>query len=204
MVTRRLALATIASLAVPLPVSAQQVSVMKLMEPGPLPEKSFGPADAKVTIIEYASVTCHHCMNFHTETWPKLKEKYVDTGKIRFIMREFPLDNLATAGFMLARCVGEDRWYPMLDLLYRSQESWAHAKNPADELLNAVKQAGMTKDGFEACLSDQKLLDGINKTRTRGSELGVNSTPTFFVNGQKHMGALTVEQFDKILEPLLK
>ncbi|HRI93925.1 MAG TPA: thioredoxin domain-containing protein, partial [Accumulibacter sp.] len=131
MINRRIALATVASLAVPLPVSAQQASVMKLMEPGPLPEKSFGPADAKVTVIEYASVTCHHCMNFHTETWPKLKEKYVDTGKIRFIMREFPLDTLATAGFMLARCAGDDRWYPMLDLLYRSQEAWAHAKNPA-------------------------------------------------------------------------
>ena len=204
MVTRRIALATVASLAVPLPVSAQQVSVMKLMEPGPLPEKSFGPADAKVTVIEYASVTCHHCMNFHTETWPKLKEKYVDTGKIRFIMREFPLDTLATAGFMLARCAGDDRWYPMLDLLYRSQEAWAHAKNPADELVNVVKQAGMTKDGFEACLGDQKLLEGINKTRTRWSELGLSSTPTFFINGQKHAGALTVEQFDKILEPLLK
>ena len=204
MLDRRAALAAVASMTLSRPLMAQQASVMKLMEPGPLPEKSFGPADAKVTVIEYASVTCHHCMNFHTETWPKLKEKYVDTGKIRFIMREFPLDTLATAGFMLARCAGDDRWYPMLDLLYRSQEAWAHAKNPADELVNVVKQAGMTKDGFEACLSDQKLLDGINKTRTRGSELGVNSTPTFFINGQKHAGALTVEQFDKILEPLLK
>lgn len=204
MVNRRTALATVTFLAMSLPASAQQASITKLMEPGPMPEKSFGPADAKVTVVEYASVTCHHCMNFHTETWPKLKEKYVDTGKIRFIMREFPLDALATAGFMLARCAGDDRWYPVLDLLYRSQESWAHAKNPADELLNTVRQAGMTKDGFEACLGDQKLLEGINKTRTRGTELGVNSTPTFFVNGQKHAGALTIEQFDKILEPLLK
>ena len=204
MLDRRTALAAVASMTLSTPLMAQQASVMKLMEPGPLPEKSFGPADAKVTVIEYASVTCHHCMNFHTETWPKLKEKYVDTGKIRFIMREFPLDTLATAGFMLARCAGDDRWYPMLDLLYRSQEAWAHAKNPADELVNVVKQAGMTKDGFEACLGDQKLLEGINKTRTRGSELGVNSTPTFFINGQKHAGALTVEQFDKILESLLK
>jgi len=204
MLSRRIALAAAASITLSQPLMAQQASIMKLMEPGPLPEKSFGPADAKVTIVEYASVTCHHCMNFHMETWPKLQEKYIDTGKIRFIMREFPLDTLATAGFMLARCAGDDRWYPMLDLLYRSQESWAHAKNPADELFNTVKQAGMTKDSFEACLGDQKLLDGINKTRTRGTELGVNSTPTFFINGQKHMGAMSIEQFDKILEPLLR
>lgn len=193
-----LALAGVSSLS--LPVVAQSA----LMQPGPLPEKSFGPADAKVTIVEYASLTCHHCMNFHIQTWPKLKEKYVDTGKVRFIMREFPLDTLATAGFMLARCSGEDKWYPMLDLLYKTQEGWAHSPNPADALLQTVRQTGMTKDAFEACLSDQKLLEGINKTRDRGKSLGVDSTPTFFINGQKHPGASTLEQFDKILEPLLK
>lgn len=204
MLSRRIALAAVASAALSNPLMAQQTSIAKLMEPGPLPEKSFGPIDAKVTVVEYASVTCHHCMNFHMETWPSLKEKYIDTGKIRFIMREFPLDTLAAAGFMLARCAGEDRWYPMLDLLYRSQESWAHSKNPAEDLLKAVRQAGMTKESFEACLSDQKLLEGINKIRTRGTELGVSSTPTFFINGQKHLGALSIEQFDKILEPLLR
>jgi protein-disulfide isomerase len=183
---------------------AAPTMAQKLIEPGPLPDKVFGNADATVTIIEYASITCHHCMRFHTETWPALKQKYVDTGKVRFIMREFPLDQLATAGFMLARCAGEQRWYPTLDLLYRTKETWGHSEKPAEALLDAVRFAGFTKETFEACLSDEKLYKGITSTAQRATkEFGVNSTPTFFVNGEKQTGALTLEQFDKILAPLL-
>lgn len=189
--------------ALPIEANAQSATVAKLMEPGPLPEKSFGPTSATVTVIEYASVTCHHCMNFHINTWPKLKEKYVDTGKIRFIMREFPLDTLAAAGFMLARCSGDDKWYPVLDMLYKTQETWAHSQQPAEALETTMRQTGMSKQQFETCLNDQKLLDSLNTIRKRAAELGVDSTPTFFVNGAKHTGALTLEQFDKVLEPLL-
>jgi protein-disulfide isomerase len=177
----------------------------KLHQPGPLPEKVFGRADAPVTVVEYASLTCHHCINFHVNTWPAFRAKYVDTGQVRFIVREFPLDALATAGFMLARCAGEAKWYPMVDVLYRTKESWGHAPNPADALLQISRQAGFTQDSFNACLSDQTLFTNIRAVSERGSkEFGVNSTPTFFVNGQRHTGALTLEEFDRILAPLLR
>ncbi|MFC0210155.1 thioredoxin domain-containing protein [Chelativorans intermedius] len=121
----------------PLPAVAQE-QIAALMDPGPLPEQSFGSADAPVTIIEYASLTCGHCRSFHLTTWPALKEKYVDTGRVRFIIREFPFDPRASAGFMLARCAGEDKWYATIDLLYRSQEQWVRA---SDEIWAKVGDA---------------------------------------------------------------
>jgi protein-disulfide isomerase len=170
-----------------------------------LPEKVFGSAEAPVTIVEYASITCHFCMKFHSETWPALKEKYVDTGKVRFIMREFPLDPLATAGFMLARCAGDERWYPVLDLLYKTKESWGHAQNPAEALFDTLKIAGFSKDRFETCLRDEALFRNVRAVAERASkDFGVNATPTFFINGQKRTGALSLADFDGILEPMLK
>jgi protein-disulfide isomerase len=186
-------------------VHADASMAMRLLQPGPLPDKIFGNADAVVTVVEYASLTCHHCINFHINTWPAFKTKYVESGKVRFILREFPLDPLATAGFMLARCAGDDKWYAMVDMLYRSKETWGHASNPADALLQIVRQAGFTTDSFNACLGNQELYQNVRSVHERGTkEFGVNSTPTFFVNGQRHVGALTIEQFDKILEPLLR
>ena len=183
---------------------AQQIAPEKLLVPGPLPEKVFGSADARVTVIEYASMTCSACMNFHLTTWPSLKAKYIDTGKIRFIFREFPLDLAAAAAAMLARCAGDEKWYPMVDLLFRTKETWAHAANPADALGNVVRQAGVTRAQFEACLNDETMLAGMKATRDRAAkEFGVNVTPTFFINGRKETGAFTIEQFDKILAPLL-
>jgi protein-disulfide isomerase len=186
------------------PARADAALMARIMAPGPLPEKAFGSVDAPVTIVEYASITCHFCMKFHSETWPGLKEKYVDTGQVRFMMREFPLDPLATAGFMLARCAGDEKWYPVLDLLYRTKETWGHAQNPADALLQTLRQAGFTQDSFDACLRNDKLFKDVRQVAERGSrDFGVNSTPTFFINGEKRTGALTLAQFDAILEPML-
>ncbi len=183
--------------------AAQGASAPKLLDPGPLPEKVFGAADAPVTVIEYASLTCHHCMNFHMKTWPEFKTKYVDTGKVRFIIREFPLDPLAMAGFMLARCAGEEKWYAVVDMFYRTQEGWAHSDKPLDGLTQAMRQAGMGKDGVDACLKREDLYQGIRQIADRAKGFGVESTPTFFVNGKKEVGALSLEQFDAILAPLL-
>lgn len=186
------------------PHAAQAQSLLALMAPGPLPEKIFGSETAKVTVIEYASLTCHHCMNFHLKTWPALKAKYVDAGKVRFVIREFPLDPLATAGFMLARCAGDDKWYDMIDLLYRTSENWAHSSTPAVALFETVMGAGFSRENFESCLQDDALLGKVQKVAEIASrEYGVQSTPTFFVNGQRHVGALTIEQFDRILAPFL-
>lgn len=183
---------------------ADKALMERILSAGALPDKTFGAADAPVTIVEYASITCHFCMKFHSETWPALKEKYVDTGKVRFIMREFPLDPLATAGFMLARCAGDDKWYPVLDLLYRTKETWGHAQNPADALLQTVRQAGFTQESFETCLRNDRLFQDVRSVADRAAkDFGVNSTPTFFINGEKRTGALSLQEFDKIIEPML-
>lgn len=185
--------------------NAQSVDQAELLKPGPLPDKIIGEANAPVTIVEYASLTCHHCMNFHTGTWPAFRAKYVDTGKIRFIMREFPLDQLAMAGFMLARCSGDAKWYGVVDMLYVTQEKWAHSQKPVEALAQTMRQTGMNKAEFEACLSDDKLFTGIKEIREHAAKaFGVSSTPTFFINGRKESGALTLEQMDKIVAPLLE
>jgi len=170
---------------------------------GPLGDVWLGPADAKVTIIEYASLTCGHCATFHRDTWPALKAKYIDTGKARFTLREFPLDPLATAGFMLARCNGNDKYVAMTDLLFAQQKAWAFTEKPVDALAAMVKQAGFTQESFEACLKRQDIYDAVTQVKDRGAKAGVESTPTFFINGQKRSGALTIAEFDKILEPLV-
>jgi protein-disulfide isomerase len=182
----------------------ETVSTDGLLAAGPLGERALGDPAAKVTVVEYASMTCSHCAAFHEETFTPFKEKYVDTGKVRFIFREFPLDALATSAFMLARCMPEDRYFPVVDILFRQQQNWAFVDDPATALFNVVKQAGFTQESFRACLTNQQILDGVNSVKDRGSnEFGVTSTPTFFINGKKMSGALSLEDMDKEIEPLL-
>jgi protein-disulfide isomerase len=182
----------------------ETVSTGDLLAAGPLGERALGDPAAKVTVVEYASMTCSHCAAFHEETFTPFKEKYVDTGKVRFIFREFPLDALATSAFMLARCMPEDRYFPVVDILFRQQQNWAFVDDPATALFNVVKQAGFTQESFRACLTNQQILDGVNSVKDRGSnEFGVTSTPTFFINGKKMSGALSLEDMDKEIEPLL-
>jgi protein-disulfide isomerase len=178
-----------------------EVSEEELMKPGPLPDLVVGKADAPITVVEYASMTCGHCANFHTKVFPTLKEKYVDTGKVRFILREFPLDNLAAAASMLARCAGEGKALPLISALFAKQDDWAFVKgDPRPELLKFAKQAGFTQESFEKCLTDQKLLDEISAIRARGADtFGVNATPTFFVNGKK-LNGVALEDFEKAFE----
>jgi protein-disulfide isomerase len=182
-----------------------EVPVEELMKSGPLPELALGKADAPITVVEYASMTCGHCANFHTKVFPQLKEKYIDTGKVYFIMREFPLDNLAAAASMLARCAGGDKTFPLISALFAKQEEWAFVRgDPRPELLKLVKQAGFTQESFDKCLTDQKLLDDIYAIRARASEtFGVDATPTFFINGKKLAG-VGLEDFEKAFAAILK
>lgn len=181
-----------------LPAFAQAVDVEELMKPGTLPDKVLGNEDAPLTIVEYASMTCGHCANFHKTTYPHLKKEYVETGKARFVFREFPLDPVASAAFMLARSVPEDKYFEVVDFMFAEQRAWAFTQDPYNSLLNFAKQIGFTQESFEKVLTDQALLDGINATRDRASsEFGVNSTPTFFFNGNKVSGAISPEEFDK-------
>jgi protein-disulfide isomerase len=183
------------------------VSVAELMQPEGLPDLVLGSDKAPVTIVEYASMTCPHCAHFAEKTFPALKKDYIDTGKVRYILREFPLDSLAAAAFMLARCAGEtdkNKYYALVDTLFRKQATWAVEK-PIPPLEAITKQAGFTDASFKACLTNQKLLDGIEKVRQRAiDKFKVQSTPTFFINGSKFEGAFEAADMGKIIDPHLK
>jgi protein-disulfide isomerase len=179
-------------------------SAADLADAGPDGDIMIGSDKAPVTIIEYASMTCPHCAHFSETTFPELQKKYIDTGKVRFTLRSFPLDALAAAGFMLARCAGNDKYMPMVETLFAKQADWI-VKEPLPPLKEIAKQFGMTEDSFNACLANQKMLDAIQAVRDHAvNKLGVNSTPTFFVNGKKLVGDLSMDQLTKEIDPYLK
>ena len=176
----------------------------EMMAPEALPDIVQGKASAPVTIVEYASMTCPHCAHFHATVYPWLVKNYVDTGKVKFILREFPLDPLAAAAFMLARCEGPDKRNAVVDLLFDQQQAWAYNDKPLEALYNAMKLTGMSKPQFDKCLQDQKLQDNVYAVSERGGKtFGVSATPTFFVNGEKVTGEVTEQSLAKILDPLL-
>ena len=210
MITRREFLAATSAFAVLAAVDMHfgpvwaQGAPTELNVPPALGDRALGKDDAPVTIVEYASMTCPHCAHFHEETYPELKKRYIDTGKVRFIFREFPLDTLAAAASMLARCADQDKFFPMIETLFQRQREWA-VQNPIPPLMAIAKQAGFTEQKFNECLSDQKLLDAIEAERDRASQkLGVNSTPTIFVNGKMQRGGVSIDDLAKLIDPLLK
>jgi protein-disulfide isomerase len=176
-------------------------------KPVSLPDMALGPKDAAVTITEYASMTCPHCAAFTEKVFPKIKSEYIDTGKIRFVFREFPLDIKAAAGSMLARCIAKDdapKYFAVIDLLFKQQSDWV-MKNTTETLIRIGKQAGLTQAQVEDCLKDQALLDKIAADQKFASEvLKVDSTPTFFINGEKVKGEQTFEEFSKRINAMLK
>lgn len=174
---------------------AQTVDTAKLMVPPPLGDMVMGNPKAKVTMVEYASATCPHCAHFHDVTFPKIKTEYIDTGKIKFVFREFPFDDLALAAFMLARCAPKNQYFPMIAVLYEQQEKWVR-NNPRDELFKIAKLAGFTEKSFDACLKNKTVASGIVDERNRAEKVfGVDSTPTFFINGNEVQGAQPIETF---------
>ena len=186
------------------PGTEPTVSVTELMKEAGLKDQVLGKADAPVTIVEYASMTCSHCADFHNNSMGHLKEKYIDTGKVRYIFREFPLDPIAYAAALLARCAGEGKFYPMIDLLFKQQRAWAFTDKPDAALLAIVRQAGFTEDSFNACLQDQATYGALQGQRQRASqEFKVDSTPSFFINGRIERGAMSPQQIDKVLAPHL-
>jgi protein-disulfide isomerase len=168
---------------------------------------ALGPANAPITIVEFASMTCPHCAAFNAAVFPKIKSEYIDTNKIRYVFREFPLDIKAAAGSMLARCIAKDdagKYFAVVDLLFRQQNDWV-VKNTTETLTRIGKQAGLTQQQVEDCLKDQALLDKIAADQKYASEmLKVDSTPTFFINGEKIKGETSFEEFDKKIKSLMK
>jgi protein-disulfide isomerase len=179
----------------------------EVAKPQSLPDMALGPADAKVTITEYASMTCPHCAAFNEQVFPKIKAEFIDTGKVRYVFREFPLDIKAAAGSMLSRCIANgdaNKYFAVTDLLFKSQNDWV-MKNTTESLTRIGKQAGLSQQQVEACLKDQALLDKIAADQKYASEvLKVDSTPTFFINGDKVKGETSIEEFEKRINPLLK
>ena len=178
----------------------------ELMRAGPLPDIVLGKEDAPVTVVEYASMTCPHCAHFSKTTFPELKTKYIDTGKVRFVFREFPLDDLAAAAAMLARCIDKtngEKAVAVIEVLFNSQDKWA-VRNPLPQLQQITKQAGLSQQAFDECLKDQTLYNNILAMRERGSkEYKVESTPTLFVNGKMIKGGVELNELAKLIDPLL-
>ncbi len=195
-----------ASLAAPMAQAQATLNLAEVLAAGNplLPDLVYGSADAKVTIVEYASMTCSHCARFHNEVFPELKTKYVETGKVRFIFRNFVLNPLDTAASMLSYCGPAERRGAFIEFLFKQQEKWAFTNTPLDALLQAARQAGFTQESFNACLQRQDLYGALNATKDKAADgFKVNSTPTLIINGQVHRGALSMPELDRILQPLV-
>jgi protein-disulfide isomerase len=179
---------------------AASASSSELMQPGPLGDMTLGDPKAPNVVIEYASLTCTHCQRFNAEVFKPFKAKYIDTGKVYYIFRDFPLDPLATSAVMLAHCAPPDRFFAIVDLLFQKQKDWAFVDDPKTALFNLMKQVGFTQESFDACLTNQKILDRVNAVKDRAAtKFGVDATPTFFFNGKKKPGEQTMDEIDKIL-----
>lgn len=197
---RRSFLALLAACFAALPslASAQEVALDKAMA-----ERVLGKADAPITIIEFASMTCPHCARFHKETLPKLKAAYIDTGKAKLVFRDFPFDGLALRAAALARCAPSERYFAVVETIFQQQDNWSRAKDPLVSLANIGKLAGMSQAMVDACLKDTRLMDAIAGMRMDGEKThNVNSTPTFVIGNQKISGAESFETFDKLLKSL--
>jgi protein-disulfide isomerase len=186
---------------------AQGATAAEVAKPVSLPDMALGPKDAPVTITEYASMTCPHCAAFNEKVFPQIKSEYIDSNKIRYVFREFPLDIKAAAGSMLARCIARDdagKYFAVIDMLFRQQNDWV-LKNTTETLTRIGKQAGLSQQAVEDCLKDQALLDKIVADQKYASDvLKVDSTPTFFINGDKIKGDTSFDVFDKRIKSLSK
>ena len=196
----KLALFLVAALAFASPVRAEIAPFADATK-----EMAIGSADAPVTIIEYASLGCPHCANFHANAFPQLKKDYIDTGKVRLIFRDFPLGTPAMAAAMISRCGGSARYFGFIDMFFRTQQQWSRADNPLVALAKVARFGGMSGDDVNACLKDQALLDKLQANANKAQlEDEINSTPSFLVNGKKISGALAYGDFRKIVDEALK
>ena len=191
---------TAARAAPPHPLLADAQTVLALSKD----DRILGNPDAPITIVEYASLTCPHCAHFTNEVLPELKKKWIDTGKAKLVLRDYPLDEPALRAAMIARCAPPDRFYAYTDMFFGAQDKWVTAHDYRDALARLVKLGGMSREEFDNCLRNIALENKIVEGRLAASkELDVNSTPTFFINGTKFTGAPTVEEFDKAISALV-
>lgn len=197
--TIRFAAALIAGVLLPSFASADILSIEEAMQ-----DRVIGNAEAPITIIEYASLTCPHCATFHAETLPQIKKEWIETGKAKLIYRDFPLDKYAASAAMIARCAPEDKYFIFLNAFFAQQKNWSRADDPVRVLTQLAGLGGMSKDDVDACLANEELQDAILQMRLDGQmEYGINSTPSFVING-KMINNLPYEDFKDILEDAAK
>ena len=183
----------------PAPAAAQ--AILKLGSE----DRILGQPSAPITIIEYASMSCPHCAHFQADVLPTIKKDWIDTGKAKLVLRDFPLDQPALRAAMIARCAPPERFYAFADAFFSSQQQWAMASDPQAELVRLAKLGGMDANAVNACLANKTVENQVLGSRlTAAKQLGVDSTPTFFVNGTQFKGAPTVEQFEKLLSSVAK
>jgi len=186
----------------PKPVAT--VSRAALLRPGELKDMSEGQPNAPVTIVEYAALSCGHCADFYLHTMPQLREKYIKTGKLYYILRELTVEPRGTAASMLTRCVPEDRFFSFVQLLFEKQEEWAFSPDGKTPMMRFAKMAGLDEKEFNACLTNQKLLDQFQRAGEQAmKDFNIRVTPTIFVNGQKYEGALTFREMSLIIDKAL-
>ena len=169
-----------------------------------LAESSIGDANAPVTIIEYSSLTCPHCAAFHTKTLPELKKRYLDTGKVRLVVRDFPLDQIALKAAVIAHCAGPERRPQFIDVFFAQQASWSRANDPVQALKQLAQLGGLSAAQADACLADKSLEDAVLQARLEGQQkFDISSTPTFIIDGKAYAGDQSIEQVAAIVDPLL-
>ncbi len=173
----------------------------ELLQPGPLGDRALGNPNAPVTVIEYASLTCPHCRNYHANVFPKVKQAYIDTGKVRYIVREFPIGRSAGNAAIINRCAPPEKYFELLDAFLSRQPEWVSQEVRLDAIYGVAKSTGMSRETFDKCLANQAMIDGLNEVKQRGRRFGVVGTPTFFVNGRKAQGAVTFEEIKALIEP---
>jgi protein-disulfide isomerase len=178
-------------------------TIEDVMVTGTLPEMSFGRADAPVTVVEYASLTCPHCRNFHIKTFPLFKKDYIDTGKVRFILREFPIGKTSGAATIALRCAKPEKYLTLYGKFMEQQASWVSQEVRLDPIFKVAAQVGMTRQQFDACRENQSMIDGLKWVKDRGRKLGVIGTPNFFVAGQLVKKELTMEDIRALVDPLV-
>jgi protein-disulfide isomerase len=186
------------------PEPDRTVDIATVLKPGTLPELTVGDPSG-VPVVEYGSLTCPHCATFSREIFPELKKDYIDTGKVRFIFREFSRNSLDVAAFLLARCVGDDKAFAAVELLFSQQDKWAFVDKPLEPLIAAMRPAGLTHDQAMACLKDQAKADAMLAVEKRATdEIKMTGTPTFVIDGKVYGGELSIDQLKAILDPIIK
>jgi protein-disulfide isomerase len=169
-----------------------------------LQERSVGDSAAPVTVIEYASMTCHHCADFHNNTFETFKQRYIDTGKVRLIYRDFPLDGIALRAATMARCIDGEQYFELVQRIYKDQNNWTHTRDPIAELTAIGWMSGLDQVMLKACLTSENLVDGVLNIRQQGAAKGVVSTPSFVINDVVYPGNRSIEELSAIIDPLLE